>query len=626
MNFMKNYKAKILIILSSGFLIVALISMLSLFYVYQYKHVKLLSKSYEIVKLFEVTFENILRDINYLKNIDFTDDTETILSDFKKTSLTMYKYNDNINAISLIKQFNTKDYDKIEQELIFIDNIKRFGIREIQGIIENSQLSNSKFSSIIMHSEPLGKTRNSVGIEISSEENRYLGILNMHLMDAYVISKPVNLVHKYKVKTTNSVLFYPLYKDKKDNFYKWFAAVPFTHKKILDNLFLENPSLNGLCVVLMNKDDKSVLATHGMDTYNHMTLLLEKVVNVGQKDYILKIFTDSLFTLDTFWQNILGFMVGLFFLSFLGYYLLYKEKKSLEISKLKFSLSEAQKISSSGHCIWKKGEDYFTCSEGLCNIFVLNVSTISLKNLLKIVSSNQKIKLYRRIINLKKRNTLDNDNITLKILIKKCELWLKLEYRIFYDKENDIVEVFIVVQDITSAKELEISLKENNEELEKIATTDHLTGAFNRVYFDKIIKEELCTCKEYQQSFAILLLDIDYFKKVNDLYGHNEGDRVLIEFSKLMKSQLREKDIFARWGGEEFVILLPNIDKKNAIFVAEKLRKITENFEFSREYNITCSVGISEYEENDTMATLFNRADSALYDAKNNGRNMTKVN
>jgi len=626
MNFIKSSKAKILMILSSGFLIVAIISMLSLYYVYQYKHVQLLSKSYNIVKLFEGTFENILRDINYLKNIDFTSDTENILSDFKKTSLTMYKYNDNINAISLIKQFNTTDYNKLETELIFIKNIKRFGIRQVPSIIEHSQLSNSDFSSIIMHSEPLEKTQNSVGIELSSEKNRYLGILNMHLMGAYVITNPVDLVHKYKGKMTNSVLFYPLYKNKKDNFYEWFVAVPFTYKKILDNIYLENTSLDGLCVVLIDENDSSVLATHGMNTDTHKTLILEKTVNIGEKEYTLKIFTDSLFTLDTFWQNILGFFVGLFFLSCLGYYLLYKEKKSLEISKLKFSLSEAQKISSSGHCIWKKGNDSFICSEGLSHILQIKVSTMSLKNLLKMVFSKQKIKLYRRIVSIKKRNISDNDNVTLKCIINKCVIWINLEYRIFYNERNEIVEVFIVVQDITSSKELEITLKENNEELEKIAITDHLTGAFNRVYFDKVIKNELTKCKEDQQVFSILLLDIDYFKKVNDLYGHNEGDRVLLQFSKLISSHLREKDTFARWGGEEFVVLLSNIDTKNATIVAEKLRQITENFEFSKEYSITCSIGISEFQKNDTTEELFNRADNALYYAKENGRNSVKAN
>ena len=100
----------------------------------------------------------------------------------------------------------------------------------------------------------------------------------------------------------------------------------------------------------------------------------------------------------------------------------------------------------------------------------------------------------------------------------------------------------------------------------------------------------------------------------------------MLQFSKLISSHLREKDTFARWGGEEFVVLLSNIDTKNATIVAEKLRQITENFEFSKEYSITCSVGISEFQKNDTTEELFNRADNALYYAKENGRNLVKAN
>ena len=98
-----------------------------------------------------------------------------------------------------------------------------------------------------MHSEPLEKTQKSVGIEIASEENRYLGISKYEFNGyTYAISEPVSLVHKYKIKTTNSILFYPLYKDKKDSFYEWFVAAPFTYKKILDNIFAKNSSLTGL--------------------------------------------------------------------------------------------------------------------------------------------------------------------------------------------------------------------------------------------------------------------------------------------------------------------------------------------------------------------------------------------
>jgi len=394
----------------------------------------------------------------------------------------------------------------------------------------------------------------------------------------------------------------------------------------LDNIFLENPLFNDLCIELIDNDTNSIVASHRMSSDNHMTLMLEREVNIENKQYVLKIFTDSLLTFDTFWQNIFGFFSGILFLFFLGYYLFYKEEKNIEISKLKIGLSEAQKISASGHCIWKKSEIDFFCSEGLMNVLKLNSPNISLHNLMQMIYKKEKRKIYKYIINLKKQNVSDNENIILQVNIQNCMKWLKIEYRVFYDNKNNIEEVFIVVQDITNFKELEISLKENNHELEKISITDHLTGANNRTYFDKKIKDELYKCNEYQKPFSILLIDIDHFKRINDTYGHKEGDKVLVQFVKLMQSQLRETDTFARWGGEEFVILIPSIDKKHAIVVAEKLRRNTEKFTFSKNYTITCSIGISEVEKNDDTDTLFNRADSALYYAKEHGRNSVKAN
>jgi diguanylate cyclase (GGDEF)-like protein len=129
----------------------------------------------------------------------------------------------------------------------------------------------------------------------------------------------------------------------------------------------------------------------------------------------------------------------------------------------------------------------------------------------------------------------------------------------------------------------------------------------------------------YGDIFSILLIDIDHFKKINDSYGHNEGDNVLVQFSTLLKSQLRDTDVFARWGGEEFAILIPHLNKKNAAFVANKLRKAIEKFSFSSKYHITCSIGIAEVEKGDEKVTIFNRVDDALYSAKENGRNTVKI-
>ncbi len=156
----------------------------------------------------------------------------------------------------------------------------------------------------------------------------------------------------------------------------------------------------------------------------------------------------------------------------------------------------------------------------------------------------------------------------------------------------------------------------------KLATTDPLTGAYTRRYFiDK--------ANEIMQSdnprFCILILDIDHFKKINDQYGHNVGDLALVEFCNLIQSSCRESDLFARWGGEEFIILLPHIATPSAYNKAESLRVQLENTELhlsNAVFNMTVSIGIAEYSANvKKLETLIDIADKRLYQAKQQGRN-----
>jgi diguanylate cyclase (GGDEF)-like protein len=625
MNLTRNYKIKILFILITGFFIVSLITIISTYSIYQYKHLQLVSNSTKVVKLFDDNFKYILQDLEYFKSIDFSQDSQKILTDFKQLSQIMYNHNNNVNAISLIRQFNTLDYKEIATTLEFIPNKLKPSIRPITDIIKNSKKSDTTFSSIIMHSEPVEKTKKSIGIELSSEENRYQIILRMHNTNNYVISRAVKLVHKYKDKISNSIIFYPLFKNEKDDFYTWFMATPFTYKKILDNIVSSNPSFRNFYIEIIDNNENIIVGTHGLNIAKSKRLILEEQVNISRMQYTIKIFTAPLPILDTFWQNILGFTSGIIFLFFIGYYLFYKEQRNVEISGLKFHLSEAQKISSSGHCIWKKESNVFSCSESFVNILELKEFTINTKVLMNRIYKEDKRKVYTHIKKLRQKDTPRNGNITCRMIVSNNLKWLKIEYRVFYNEKEKLEEIFIVAQDVTSFKTLEIALKENNVEFKKLAITDHLTGAFNRVHFDKEIKTVLSHYNRYNHIFSILLLDIDHFKNINDQYGHNEGDNVLIQFSTLLKSQLRETDIFARWGGEEFAVLIPNVDKENATHVAEKLREAIENFSFSKGYNITCSIGITEVEKGDDKVTLFNRVDDALYSAKENGRNIVKV-
>jgi len=154
-----------------------------------------------------------------------------------------------------------------------------------------------------------------------------------------------------------------------------------------------------------------------------------------------------------------------------------------------------------------------------------------------------------------------------------------------------------------------------------VAEKDELTQIYNRVKFNKSMSLALREAEVYQETFTITLFDIDYFKQVNDQYGHNVGDRVLVQLSVLVKSQLRDKDIFARWGGEEFIILSQASTQSEAFIVANRLRESIEAFPFDDIGKLTCSFGISQYRDNDIAGTLLARADEALYKAKENGRN-----
>jgi len=151
---------------------------------------------------------------------------------------------------------------------------------------------------------------------------------------------------------------------------------------------------------------------------------------------------------------------------------------------------------------------------------------------------------------------------------------------------------------------------------------DGLTGAKNRKAYDEKMEEHLELFKRYKNKFSLIMLDIDDFKKINDVYGHKVGDKVLIEFVKIVNSHIRTNDFLFRVGGEEFVIILSETDLKSAKIVSENIRKKIEKELISMDNNVvTVSMGLTEVLENDNEDSLFCRADTLLYDAKKEGKN-----
>lgn len=166
-----------------------------------------------------------------------------------------------------------------------------------------------------------------------------------------------------------------------------------------------------------------------------------------------------------------------------------------------------------------------------------------------------------------------------------------------------------------------------NKKLKILSSTDPMTNLYNRRFFNEESNKLLNLAKRAKLASSILILDIDKFKNINDTFGHNIGDKVIILLATTLQKQLRQSDIISRWGGEEFVILLPNTNLNKAMLISEKLRKQIENLEvqagIDEKLGFTVSIGVSEIniDTDVNIEPSFNRADKALYKAKNSGRN-----
>jgi len=174
----------------------------------------------------------------------------------------------------------------------------------------------------------------------------------------------------------------------------------------------------------------------------------------------------------------------------------------------------------------------------------------------------------------------------------------------------------VVFTDITNEEKYKI-------DLEKLTITDTLTGIGNRRYFHDKLLEERARADRYEHELSFIMLDIDHFKNVNDNYGHGVGDSVLVEYTKLISSMIRDGDTFCRIGGEEFIIMLPHATKDNAAELAEKLRISIENHK--KVLPITMSFGVVEYIKGEEAEFILKRVDEALYEAKDAGRNRVVV-
>jgi diguanylate cyclase (GGDEF)-like protein/hemerythrin-like metal-binding protein len=162
-------------------------------------------------------------------------------------------------------------------------------------------------------------------------------------------------------------------------------------------------------------------------------------------------------------------------------------------------------------------------------------------------------------------------------------------------------------------------------ELDRLASTDKLTGAWNRRRLEEAAFNEMDRLRRYDHPLSLLIIDIDFFKQVNDQHGHSVGDQVLTRLAKLLQSSLRNSDSLTRWGGEEFVVLCPNTTLSTAAMMAERLREKVASASYPQQLAITASLGVAECIASETWDAWLERADAALYRAKSCGRNQVQI-
>ncbi|MCS5690873.1 PAS domain S-box protein [Cyanobium sp. FGCU-6] len=200
-------------------------------------------------------------------------------------------------------------------------------------------------------------------------------------------------------------------------------------------------------------------------------------------------------------------------------------------------------------------------------------------------------------------------------------IWTEVIALPTFNDQGEFDKLLGVSRDISERKHYERRLMEANQQLEQLATTDSLTGICNRRQIEGSIQQAIERSDRYGEPLALILCDIDFFKAINDQLGHPVGDQVLIEFCRRIQQQLRSSDVFGRWGGEEFLILLNQGDQIAAMALAEKLRQLIAGAPFTDAGTVTASFGVAQRQEQESAIDWYQRVDNRVYAAKQAGRN-----
>lgn len=318
----------------------------------------------------------------------------------------------------------------------------------------------------------------------------------------------------------------------------------------------------------------------------------------------------------------------------LSHYIQEIKKTTEALHKSEETLRLAQSIARMGYWEWDVKSGQFNCSDETCRILGLEppIATSSLAALLQTVHPDDRERVERYFSGDQSGDSL---NIEYRIVSSKGEMrvlhgrgekfvagaWVntKIIDTIQDVHESDQVKMRGIIQDITEQKEFQ-------SRLEKLANTDVLTGCASRRFFMERAEEELLRVRRYGGELSMLMLDLDHFKNVNDLHGHEVGDSVLKKFVQVCQALLRDVDVLGRLGGEEFAVMLPQTASEQALNIAERVCQAVAAADVPLQtgppIHVTTSIGIASLGAGDTsIGVLLNRADTALYKAKDAGRN-----
>ena len=218
-------------------------------------------------------------------------------------------------------------------------------------------------------------------------------------------------------------------------------------------------------------------------------------------------------------------------------------------------------------------------------------------------------------------------------------VWTDVQVIPYVGESGQLIEILGVTRDISESKRHEAellqardeteaanrALQAANAELARLATTDALTGAWNRRYVEQVAETEIASARRYGQPLSLLMFDVDHFKSVNDRHGHQAGDLVLVELAQRVRPHLRAPDVLARWGGDEFVVMMPHTALTDAVRLAERLRDLAAAEPFPQAGTVTTSIGVAELQADESLDDWLERADQALYEAKSGGRNTVQA-